>query len=511
LAASLALVAAACGSTVSPAARQAASGRGGDSLDAGLDASDSGTGDSLIDSASGGGTGSGGGSGRTGSGSGTRSGTGTRSSGGGGSTAVGPGVTDKEIFVGSGYAVNSSAANAAIGAAGIEQGDDKRNTQVVIDDINAHGGIAGRKLTPVWYEIDNTSTATSDQQYQAACEALTRDHKVYAVMGGGESDTMLTCLHNQGVVSVNDDLTVSDTARLKRFPYYWELSSLTLDRIATAEVTAVDAQGFFSSSWNTTTGTPVPGKAKVGVLTYDLPSFNRAVDQVLVPALAKVGAKPDPADVIRTPPLSSQAETGNVAAAVSSAVLKFRSDNVTHMFILEDNAVLSLLFANNAESQGYHPRYAVNTQNGQQALLDQGAYPRGQLNGTVGIGWLPGIDITPAENTDDGPYSNDARRRCIALYKAHGVVYDNANAWAVALGTCNTLWFFRDVMKNVTVLNRDGFRSAAERMGTSFEITSSFATRFDAAHHDGVTAVRYWAYKPECGCMRYTSGNINVD
>ena len=111
-----------------------------------------------------------------------------------------------------------------------------------------------------------------------------------------------------------------------------------------------------------------------------------------------------------------------------------------------------------ADSQRYRPRYGVNSQNGVQALIDSGGYPKTQLPGTVGIGWLPGIDITPAENPDNGPYSNDARRRCIALYKAHGITFSDPNAEAGALGICSSFWFFRDVgNKVVGPLNRDSF------------------------------------------------------
>jgi hypothetical protein len=129
----------------------------------------------------------------------------------------------------------------------------------------------------------------------------------------------------------------------------------------------------------------------------------------------------------------------------------------------------------------------------------------------VGIGWFPGIDIATAENTDDGPYSNAARKRCIALYKAAGVAYDNANASAIALGTCTQFWWLREVMSKVTVFNRDGVLAAAHRSGPFESASGQFVLRIDAEHHDGVGAVRHWAYRPECGCMRYTSGNIADD
>ena len=508
-----ALVAGACGSTVQQTGGVAARG--------GLDAADelgvaasSGAADELgsLDGTAGGGPGGAGRSGgRRGAGA-TASGGGTGSGGGSAaaSGALGPGITDKEIRIGAGYAVNAGAANAAFGAGGIDQGDDKRNTQIVIDDINANGGIAGRKVIPEWYELDATSPETTDAQYQRVCESLTGDRKVFAVMGG-DNDTFLRCLHNAKVVAVNHNLTISDTARYKRFPYYFELSALNLDRVASVQVAQLQAQGYFNGGWNTAAGAPAPGKAKVGVFTYDLPGFNHAVDQVLVPALGRIGFAPEPGNVVRAPYPQNAADVSGAATAASNAVLKFRSSGVTHALVFEEDGVLSLLFGNNADSQGYRPRHGVNSQNGTQALVDSGAYPRGQLAGMVGIGWFPGIDIAPAENTDAGPFSSDTRRRCIALYKAAGVSYDNANAAAIALGTCTQFWWLRHVMSKVTVFNRDGVLAAAHRSGAFESASGQFVLRIDADHHDGVGAVRHWAYKPECGCMRYTSGNIPVD
>jgi hypothetical protein len=503
------LIAGACGSTVPAAQRRAAqSGLDGETaLQAGDELGGSG---SLSEDGAGstGSGGSGGGTGRTAAGSASGGGR-TGGTGGGGSTARGPGITDTEIHIGAGYAVNAGAANAAFGAGGIDQGDDKKNTQIVVDDINAHGGIAGRKVVIEWYELDATSPETTDAQYQRVCESLTKDAKVFAVMGG-DNDTFLRCLHNAGIVAVNHNLTLSDTARYKRFPYYFELSALNLDRVASVEVAQLQAQGYFSSSWNTTNGTSLPGKPKVGIFTYDLPGFNHAVDQVLVPALARLGFKPDPGNIVRAPYPQNAADVSGAATSASNAVLKFNTSGVTHALVFDEDGVLSLLFGNNAESQGYHPRHGVNSQNGIQALLPSG-YPRGQLNGMVGIGWFPGIDIATAENTDDGPYSNDSRKRCIALYRAAGVSYDNANASAIALGTCTQFWWLREVMKNVTVFNRDGVLAAAHRSGRVESASGQFVLRIDAEHHDGVGAVRHWAYRPECGCLRYTSGDIPVD
>src|SRR5204862_2627507 len=118
-----------------------------------------------------------------------------------------------------------------------------------------------------------------------------------------------------------------------------------------------------------------------------------------------------------------------------------------------------------------------------------------QLPGALGIGWLPNLDITPAENPDNGPYSNDARRRCIALYKAHGVTFSDPNAEQVALGDCNSFWFFRDAVNAAgSTLSRAAFKAGIDKMGSSFQSTSVFSTFFSPDHHDGVSSVRYWAF-----------------
>src|SRR5205085_4856986 len=125
---------------------------------------------------------------------------------------------------------NCAAADAAFRAAGLSTGDTKRENKIVIDDINAHGGVAGRKLEPVWHELDGASTATYDTLAQQTCDDWTQDHKVFVAFAGG-TESLLQCLHNRGVVAVQDDLSSADAATFRRYPYYVEVGTLNLDRI----------------------------------------------------------------------------------------------------------------------------------------------------------------------------------------------------------------------------------------------------------------------------------------
>lgn len=510
----VALTAAACGSTVQQTARRGAGGVEASGAEAGLGGG--GPGDTA---ASGDQSSSATGSGATGAGATNAARTGgsrTPSDASGNPLAVnpatgnGPGVDAKNINIGIAYVVNSAAANAAVGANGITQGDLKGEEQVLIDDINAHGGLAGRKFVPVWHQYDNTSADSADVQEQSACDDYTQDHKTFAVLDSGR-DTFRTCIEKRGGLEVDSPLSISDAATFSQYPHYVEVSSMNLDRSAAALGPALGTEGW-AGGWDSGLGQPGPAKAKVGIVTYDFPTFSHAVDQVLIPGLAKVGLAPDPADVRKVLWLQSNADVGSVAAGISSAVLKFRQDGVDHVIVFDERGVLTLLFLNNAQSQHYFPRYGWTSSNGPQTLVDAGDVQPQQLLGSMGIGWLPQLDITPSRNPDNGPYSNDARRRCVALYKAHGVTFPDTNAEAGALDLCTQFWFLQLVANTLTggPITRDRFMATVNNVGSAFQGAGVLGLKFNATKHDGVSVYRYYVYDTGCGCMLYKSGNIDA-
>ena len=87
-----------------------------------------------------------------------------------------PGVTKDDVKIGVSYVDL-----AAVRAAGInrDHGDYEKAYQTVIDEINAKGGVNGRKIVPVFAGIDPIGTDPAQQ----ACVKLTEDEKVFAVIG----------------------------------------------------------------------------------------------------------------------------------------------------------------------------------------------------------------------------------------------------------------------------------------------------------------------------------------
>src|SRR4051812_42165174 len=97
--------------------------------------------------------------------------------------ASAPGVTATKIYVGMVWAKNQDAVNQAAGAGGIAIGDTKADVNAIIDDINKHGGIAGRTVVAVWQSVDTASAQTIDTQLAAACDHFAHDERVFAVIG----------------------------------------------------------------------------------------------------------------------------------------------------------------------------------------------------------------------------------------------------------------------------------------------------------------------------------------
>ena len=134
---------------------------------------------------------------------------GAGSSAGSGSVAggarFGPGVTAKTITVGIVYTPGAAEANSAAGANGISQGDEKANFTAIAANVNAHGGLGGRKLQYVFYALPASTTKPYAQIDQELCAFFSQDHKVFAVNLDGISSTgsFAACMEKAGTIMID--------------------------------------------------------------------------------------------------------------------------------------------------------------------------------------------------------------------------------------------------------------------------------------------------------------------
>ncbi|MDX6199689.1 MAG: hypothetical protein QOJ79_2840 [Actinomycetota bacterium] len=437
--------------------------------------------------------------GTTGSPAGATGGTST-----GGAVAMGPGVTAKTITIGFNYTKDGTAGNAAIGS-NLGQGDELNEAKAVQEDINAHGGVAGRKLEIIFHAYSNQSTDSGSVQDESACQDYVQDHKVFAVAGAGISETLPGCLTKAGVLNAASGKIISaDNAFYRRYPHYADLASLTQDRMMRDLAARLVAKRYFDG-WNSATGAPATTPAKVGILTFDgRTEWETPLTRILLPALKAAGHPVADQDIFRAHYASTTTEAGPLAGDMQSAALRFRQDGVTHVIFLDGSGLMNLFFSQNAANQHYYPRYGVNSATGMQALVDGGDIDAKQLRGALGIGWLPGLDL-PASAS--GRYATAGGRHCASVLSKAGFTFTDTNSRTIAYGACDQLYFIAAAINGAgPSVTLQSAQAAIDRLGSSFVPANIPASYFSASQHDAVASVYDLAWDDGCGCAKYTDG-----
>jgi len=496
----LALFAAACGSTIENTGSGPLGANNGQSLTV-----PSGAAGSNAPGTVGGSSGVGGGNATAGSGQ-TATGAGSNgqsagqsgtSSGVGASVEPGdgPGVTATTINIASAYDPDVAAADSAIGAANANPGDTKAEETAVINYINAHGGVAHRKINPIWYKASASNDAsTTDQQ---ACAYWTQDHKVFLNAAGDPLLDECTA-KSGGIALISGGIVLETTAQNRKYPQDVNLTSFTIDHSMTVTINGLEKQGYFSKG------------AKVGVVTWDDPYYHYGITQAAVPGFARLGLHNVPVQYVAVP--QGVQDVSQTSAAAGNAVLKFRTMGIDHVIIFDGPAgitssgVLWLEWSQQANSQQYYPKHGLNSTSGFNAFGSE--IPQKELEGAVGVGWLPSLEETSSDwaNTPLPPNGH----LCFKIMKDAGQQQSGANAQAVQLGICETLFFFKQVLDPITgPINRETAMAAINAMGGKFASMVTFGTTFNVNKHDGAYLVRNMQFQDGCKCFRYTSRAYN--
>jgi hypothetical protein len=412
-----------------------------------------------------------------------------------------PGVTATTIYVGAGYQLDEGFANSAAFGSSLNGGDYRVYYNIVIRDINKHGGIAGRKIVPVYHEFHAYSTQTLEQQYEAACNTWTKDNKysVFAILDSGRP-VVRECARKAGVAEFGG-VTSSVPQTFRQYPNYVEISGLNMVREGNVTVGGLARQKYFD-----------PG-ALIGIVTWDDSNHRTGVKDGYIRALRSRGLSLATEPAFIHVPESFQ-DLGATSADVSAAVLRFSTLKINHVLVLDGPAgeckggCLTTLFLREAQSQNYHPRYGFNENNGPQGGKDEGLYPAEQLPGSVAVLW------SDDEDTEDvAGNKNPARERCEALFKKNGLDIEgaNENARANALGICAELWFMQAAAARMPgPLSVSNFMAGVDRLGYSFNDPTIYLAHFSPSQHDGIAAARNARYVKSCECYRFSGGVYRV-
>jgi hypothetical protein len=362
-------------------------------------------------------------------------------------------------------------------------GDQTAMTKSVVDYINAHGGLAGRKIQLVTYDVD-PAAAVSNQSaaMQAACTFFTQDNKVAVIASylALLPENFYQCLAKAHVPLVTPDEGVSRDFFQRYASTVYMPAGPSYTRLLGDSVDALWDAGWLTSS------------SKVGVVGYDTNDVHAIVNKGLEPALKRHGLT-----------ITQGMYTGTTTAAAAEyngGVLGFKSRLVDRVFFAPGGQ--PVYFALAAQQQAYHPRYELGSLEYPTTLAAN--LPAEQLSGSMGLGWLPYLDLpSSAWGSVVTPGIADCRKAVAAAQQD----FSGGTTLGIAAWICDDWMFIRDVFATGSSPDEASFRRAAESLGDTFRPAATFRTTHAAGRtHDGASGYRLVAFQNACKCFAYTSG-----
>jgi hypothetical protein len=382
--------------------------------------------------------------------------------------------------------VDPGAANAFTSGLGkgLAGADPKAEYTAYLAKLNSHGGIAGHQVKPIFHDIQPSDTASTYEG--AACSTFTQDNHVQFVFDIGLSTNFLRCIFAGGVMGViNTGWAGLNTSDLAAMPGLLFPDAIALDRLSHVQADEFSRRHFFDST------------AKVGILYFDESHYARA-EQTLEAALKSHGVSV--VDRVAIHYVASTGDVGQTATESQNAVLKFRSEGVTHVLFVETNAYVSGAFGIAADSQKYYPRYGYTSDEPLSNVASN--VPATSLKGALFIGWTPGFDVV-----DSSAFSDEAKS-CLRFMSASGNPTDTGNQKAEALTVCESVRYLKAALEASNGISRASLIQGAARLGAAYTPDATFAVEGKRA--DGVSRVRDGAFDTGCSCFRYTSAAHRV-
>lgn len=400
---------------------------------------------------------------------------------------VGRGVTDKTISVGIPVEKGGQEAADAFGVSGFSTTSQAAIFDSIIADINESGGVLGRKLKPVYHPVDVAQFIANPSQVTAEiCADYGTDRPVLAIIIGVTTSGLRDCSAKMGsplvLMSGLPILPGSEYAE-NGGNYLFGINSITTDRLSELFIESLMERDF-DEKWNTVAGGPGLETTKMAVIHVDTPEIHAMYD-AYERELGHYGYRFE--ETVTYPQEASQA-----LAATQSAVLRFKSAGVTHVF------GASVFFLQAAESQGYRPRYAYLPGLGQVGVDNA---PAEQMRGALTVGWAPASDVGSTKDPGD----TRGAARCRATMKAGGLNATKRADQRVMYNACDGAYSLAAALAAGGSPTARGLRAGFESLGDTFPTAFSFRSMVSASRHAGIDSVRDMAYDSACHCLYYTS------
>ena len=411
--------------------------------------------------------------------------------------AAGP-VRKCTVTVGVTYSSDVTAALAAVGnpAAATQYGGYVKalqgEYQAGADSMNRNGGIAGCRVQLAYYDFRTLASDGFDAESQRECTALAQDrHVALAFIQGLETKTLIDCMarHKIPVFFHGGEYTVPNDRDYTQYRgYLYQETGIATDRWGPF-IDDLAAAAYFDKG------------SKVGILLADDGNGNnqQLVNAIWKPRLAALGY-PNPM-VFTFTKLQSEAAVGETEAQFSSAVLQFKAAGINHIIETPDSGNVTLFFPQQAESQGFRPRYALTTPN-YPALMAN--VPPAQSVGAMTVSYSFFGDTSNAkELASNAP--DAARAQCDAVYKG------KTNGLLPPYVYCDFMNVVTAALRGARQIDPATLLAGVEGLGSTIIGAGNYGgTRFGPGRYDGGTVVRVMRWDPAIKDFRYVTGILNV-
>jgi hypothetical protein len=379
-------------------------------------------------------------------------------------------------------------------APGATAGNEQTETEAAVRYVNAHGGLAGHVLTPVYYNFQLTDPSPYSTSMAAICSSWTQDHKVALGMfvGAAVPDDLANCLNQHGVAYMSDGGYLHDATTYRQLPNMVSPSELDTSVAAQAVMTDLFATNALTS------------KDKVGVLVGDNESAaGRAYSNVIARQLK---AKKIPVNSYPVTFPNSTSDAANSVTQIDNAELHMATDGVTRVIFLAPNTATT--FMQQADQQHYKPKYSLTSYDTPVGMIGSSGAPAAQLANTSGVGWDPSTDVGTYGSR---AYDNATTKLCRTIEAPTGQDTDRLSEYATQV-FCNAILSVQAAANASGAANLTGgaFISGFNALGSSFLDSLTLGTTLSASKHDGANKVRPFAYATSCSCFRYTSPAVSV-
>lgn len=410
-----------------------------------------------------------------------------------GPAASGRGFTSTEVYVGYGTENGSDGFSQSLGFES-DSGDREAHAKAIVRDLNARGGLAGRKVRLVLYDYPIPgSIQNGDASAQAACERWTRDQPVFAVVNipAFGDRTLISCLAKRRTPLISSINGLRPRALYERYKMYlYSPAWPSNERLIPVWIRRLATTGYFRG-WDTRAGQPNSANVRTGLLSIKEgygSEWTSAMRAELVRNSQVVAA---------TYNCTCHADT--ISNEMSEAVLKFSQNGVTH--VMAQVQMLSL-FSQTAESQRYRPRYAISSSQIPNRLTNNHPNANAQYNGALGVGHIPTLDV---DNARDPGHVSSAQSRCEKIMKAAGQDTTKRRALRLMVQACDGFNVLRLGIERGG-LSPQGLLNGIQEI-RSLAPASTFAILFTNGRADGPAAVRDLKFKRDCTCFSYISSD----